>query len=80
MKLLQHPKAGQEIKLGFILNKIIVKLDSRFGTKNYFLCVEKQDEKRIISYNPKTKEIGSSFERYFSSFGGSSKGSFKNWN
>lgn len=79
MKFKETPKIGDEIKLGFILKKIISKTIKQTGSKRYYLALEKDGEKRLIAYNPKTKETSSSFERHSSSFGGSSKGSYKTW-
>ncbi len=79
MKFKDPPKVNDEIKLGFILKKIISKTQKNTGRKIYYLALQKGDEKRLLQYNPKTMETSSSFERYSSSFGGSSKGNFKTW-
>ena len=79
MKFKETPKIGDEIKLGFILKKIISKTIKQTGSKMYYLCLEKDGEKRLLYYNNRTKETGASFERNSSGFGGSSKGSFKSW-
>ena len=79
MKFTEHPKKGDKVKLDFIVNRMVSKVQKQTGRKIYYLYVEKGDEKRILYYNPTTKETGASFERHSSSFGGSSKGNFKTW-
>lgn len=79
MKFKETPQIGTEIKMGFVLMKIISKRIKQTGCKMYFMCLEKDGEKRLLYYNPSTKETGASFERYTPTFGGSSKGSFKSW-
>lgn len=79
MKFKETPKIGDEIKLGFILKKIISKTIKQTNSKIYYLCLEKDAEKRLLYYNPRTKETGASFVRNSTSFGGSSKGNFKSW-
>ncbi len=79
MKFNETPQAGQEIKLGFKLVKI-VSVKNRFCSGSMmYLCLEKEGEKRMLYYNPRTKETGGSFERHAAAFGGSSKGNFKSW-
>ena len=79
MKFKEHPKKGDKVKLDFIVNRMVSKTIKQTGNKVYYLYVEKGDDKRILYYNPRLKETGSSFERNSSSFGGSSKGGFKTW-
>jgi hypothetical protein len=78
MKFLEHPKVGQEVK-GYIVEKYISKIIKQTGSKLFYLCLQNGNEKRLLRYNPTTKETSASFERHCSSFGGSSKGSFKTW-
>ncbi len=81
MKFTEHPKIGDVVKLGFTIKKIVSVTKTR-GDKQftyYYLYVEKDGERRILSYNKRTKETGGSFERHVPSFGGSSKGNFKTW-
>jgi hypothetical protein len=78
MKFLEHPKAGQEVK-GFKIEKFMTKIVKQTGSKLFYLCLQNGDEKRLLRYNPTTKETSASFERHCSSFGGSSKGCFKTW-
>jgi hypothetical protein len=80
MKLTSVPNVGDEIKLGFVFRKIISKVIKQTGKKMYYLCLEKGADKRLLYYNPATKETGRSFERYSSTFGGTSKGGFIGWN
>jgi hypothetical protein len=75
MKFLEHPKVGQEVK-GYIVEKYISKIIKQTGSK---LFLQNGNEKRLLRYNPTTKETSASFERHCSSFGNSSKGCFKTW-
>jgi len=79
MKFTTEPTIGQEIKLGFKLVKIVSVKNKFCSGSMMYLCLEKEGEKRMLYYNPRTKETGGSFERYAPSFGGSSKGNFKSW-
>ena len=80
MKFKEHPKVGDKVRQDFIIKKIVSKT-KKYNGKNhtyYYLYVEKDNQKRILSYNPRTKEISGSFERHFSSFG-KDKGTYKEW-
>lgn len=77
MKLSAHPKTGDIVNNGFIVNKIVRR--TLMQSVNYFLCVEKGEDKRMLRYNPRLKEVSNSFERHSSSFGGTSKGNYKTW-
>ena len=82
MKFKESIKVGDVVRNGYVVKHIVSKqrfLGDKFRTYNY-LYVEKDAEKRILSFNPKTNETHGSFERHISSFGGSSKGSYKVWN
>lgn len=78
MKFLEHPKVNQEVK-GFTIVKFMTKIVKQTNSKMFYLCLQNGEEKRLLRYNPITKETAASFEKHFSSFGGSSKGSFKTW-
>lgn len=79
MKFENHPKIGDTVKLGFTVKKIISKTQPQTGHQIYYLCVEKDGVKRLLRYNPRTKETSASFERHTSTFGRLGKGPYKTW-
>jgi hypothetical protein len=79
MKFTSHPKKGDKVKLDFIVERIVSKVQKQTGRKIYYLYVQKDGEKRILGYNPRLMQTDAAFERYSGSFGGSSKGNYKSW-